>query len=139
MAIKTKQDYQDLYEEMYEHFTDPANRDKFDWKRYYQERHFKENNIRKMNCKHPDLNELWYSIKYVIAATLSRMILENKINKDAFAIRYMKLMFKKDFEMHLPEEIAQIEKLQAERALDNANQAQINFSIGYDDDSNAED
>ena len=136
--FKKKEDYIDLFEEMIEHYSKEENKDLFNYKQYYFAKGFRETALKAMCIKYPDVNALYIDLKHIIIATLTRMILQNVIQKDAFAVRTMKLMFK-DLSYHTPEEIAQIEKLQAERALDNANNEHINFSIGYDDDSNAED
>ena len=128
--LKTKQDYIDLFEEMIIHYSKEENRDKFDYKLYMYSRDFRETAIKAMCIKDKDVNSLYIDLKHILIATLTRMILENKIMKDAFAIRTMKLMFK-DLSYHTPEEIAAIEKLKAERELDKANAKEINFKIGF--------
>ena len=127
---KLKQDYIDLFTEMIEHYSKDENKDKFDYKRYYFSKGFRETALKAMCIKNSDVNDLYIDLKHIIIGTLARMILENKIAKDAFAVRTMKLMFK-DLTYHTPEEIAQIEKLIAERELDKANTTDINFKIGY--------
>jgi len=133
MAIKKKQNYIDLFEKMIKHYSKDENRDMFDYKRYFFSKGFTLTGIKMMCIKYPDVKNLYIDLKHIIIATLTRMILENKINKDVFAVRTMKLMFK-DLTYHTPEEIAQIEKLQAERDLDSASAQKVTINFNKKSD-----
>ena len=132
--FKAKQDYIDLFEEMIAYYSKEDNKDLFDYKQYFFRNGFRIGAIKSMCIGNTEVNNLYIELKHIIIATLTRMILENKINKDVFAIRTMKLMFK-DLSYHTPEEIAAIDKLKAERELDMLGAKEISFNIGYSDDA----
>ncbi len=129
-GTKLKKDYIDLLKDMIEFFSKVRNRRNFSYKRYYIERGFSVTGLKTACARHPEVKALYIEVKHIIADTLTRMILENRIGKDAFAIRTMKLMFK-DLSYHTTEEIVQIEKLKSERELDTAQTMDI--TIGFSD------
>ena len=131
--IKSKSDYLNMLEDMIIHYSLPENRDMFDYKRYIIEHGFLLGSFKEMCRVHEEIRNLYIEAKHIILDTLTRMILENKIVKDAFAVRTMKLMFK-DLYYHTEEEKEAIYKLRSERELNDATSQDIQLRIGFADD-----
>ena len=129
---KTKEYYSKFLDDMFAYFADKKNKDKFNYKRYFFERGIKMSTVKQFIMRYPDLKEKYYDVKHVIAANIEELILTNKLNKESFAIRYLKMMFQIDMEYHLPEERANYYKLKSETQL--AKTQIENIKIGFEDD-----
>jgi len=130
--LKSKKNYMDQYQKLIDHFLLPENKDFFNYKRLMYEAGYTDVGIRQMNHQHSDLKVLWYHLKYIIKDTIERSILEGRNNKDAFAIRYINMMFQVDEEYLTPKEKAELAKLRSETYLNDAQTTDIR--IGYGDD-----